>query len=136
MLLEIKNTPELCFTNINTPVYSYFGNWTRDCQIKMAAPFPVIMKYFKACIFQTVGPIFMKFLPNIMVCKKNSQRMCVRHACWLENKNRDNWPPFRTQTYFSSCFVGLVHHPISWPTGFSWQSDSKKDAYFWFYWHF
>ena len=47
-----------------------FSNQSRDCQIKMAASITVILKHFKACIFQTIGPIFMKFLPSIMVCKK------------------------------------------------------------------
>ena len=40
------------------------------------------LKHFKACIFQTVGLIFMKFLPSIMVCKKLSAKVtlmfCVR----------------------------------------------------------
>ena len=32
----------------------------------------VILKHFKACIFPTVCPIFIKFLPSIMVGKKPS----------------------------------------------------------------
>ena len=37
----------------------------------------VILKHFKACIFPTVGPIFMKFLPSIMVCKKLSAKVTL-----------------------------------------------------------
>ena len=44
-----------------------FRNWSNDCQIKFVAPITVILKHFKACIFQTVGSIFMKFLPSNML---------------------------------------------------------------------
>ena len=47
-------------------------NRSRDCQIKMAAPITVILNHFKACIFEDVGPMFMKLLPSIMGCKKLS----------------------------------------------------------------
>ena len=47
-----------------------FRKRSHACQSKMAAaPITVILKHFKVCIFQTVGPIFMKILPSIMVCK-------------------------------------------------------------------
>ena len=37
----------------------------------------VSLKYFKACIFQTIGPIFMKVLPSIMVCKILSAKVTL-----------------------------------------------------------
>ena len=78
-----------------------FRNRSRDCQIKMVGPITVILKHFKACIFQTVGPIFMKYLPSIRVCKKLSASasiiFCVRFPLRTFNgrvKNlRDNFIP-------------------------------------------
>ena len=69
-----RNTPELCI--------AIFRNQSRDCQIKKAAPMTVSLKHFKACIFQTFGAIFMKFLPSITVSKKILAKVtlmfCVR----------------------------------------------------------
>ena len=54
-----------------------FRNWSRDFKIKMAVPITVILKHFKACIFEAVSPIFIKFLPSIMVCKTLSAEVTL-----------------------------------------------------------
>ena len=42
----------------------------------------VSLKYFKASIFQTVGPIFMEVLPSIMVCKILSAKVALFCVCF------------------------------------------------------